>query len=168
MNLTLIGMPGCGKSTIGIVLAKAIGYSFIDTDLIIQNREGKLLQQIINDNGSACFLNAEESALLSVSADNTVISTGGSAVFSQKGMEHLKHNGITIFINVSLPNIEKRLQNIKTRGIAGAESQSIEEIYNKRMPLYEKYADYIIDCDSLDISTNMAKIKACLPDNLYV
>lgn len=151
-NIILIGMPASGKSTIGVVLAKTIGYDFIDTDLIIQRQQGKTLQHIIDKEGLDCFLMHEEKALLSVSqATGTVIATGGSAVFSEKGMAYLKINGECIYISAGLSDLKKRLSNIKTRGIAAASGQSVEDIFKEREKLYLKWADRIIMTPGLSV-----------------
>ncbi len=156
-NIILIGMAGCGKSTVGVLLAKTLGCEFIDTDLILQRQEGRLLQEIINEDGLEYFLGAEERALCSVMTDRTVIATGGSAVYSQSGMAHLKENGICIWLRLPFPEIMRRINNIATRGIAIAPGKRLEDIYAEREPLYEKYADIIVDCTG-DIEANVAAI----------
>lgn len=144
-NIVLIGMPGCGKSTVGIVLAKMCGKKFLDTDLVIQERENCLLQEIIDKKGLDSFFEAEEQALLSVNVQNSVIATGGSAVFSQKGMEHLKKNALCVYIDLPVDILEKRLSNLSTRGVAGADTMTVAQIYGQRAPLYKKYADIVCD-----------------------
>ncbi len=145
MNLVLIGMPACGKSTVGVITAKLLGFSFVDADLVIQQREGRLLQQIIDDDGTPALLEAEQNALLSIDTDKAVIATGGSAVYSSSGMEHLKKNATVIYIKVSYEDIESRLSNLDTRGVAGAEDKTLADIYAERVPLYERYADIILE-----------------------
>ncbi len=145
LNIVLIGMPGCGKSTIGVILAKTIGVGFVDTDLIIQQRENRLLQDIIDKDGIDAFLDCEESAVKTVECDNTVIATGGSVVYREDAIKHLKNNGRIFYLNVPLDEIKKRLNNISTRGIAANKNDSIDDIFIEREPLYEKYADVIID-----------------------
>ncbi len=146
-NIILIGMPAVGKSTIGVLLAKTLGFSFIDTDLIIQQNTGRLLQDIINADGPDAFCAEEELAICSVACtENTVIATGGSAVYSAKAMEHLKKNGIVYYLSLPTEELSKRLSNIKTRGIAMRPDETIEEVFKRRMPLYEEYADVTIDC----------------------
>lgn len=141
MNLVLIGMPACGKSTVGVIAAKLLGYSFIDADLVLQQREGRLLQQIIDEDGTPALLRAEENALLSIDADSAVIATGGSAVYSAAGIEHLRENSVVAYIQVPFEDIMTRLNNLDTRGVAGAKDRSLADIYAERVPLYEKYAD---------------------------
>lgn len=146
-NIILIGMPGCGKSTVGVLLAKALGTGFIDTDLIIQVQQRNTLQRLIDLNGLDGFKRFEENALLSVSEEaDMVIATGGSAVFCEKGMRHLKRNGICVYLDLPVYDLQVRLANIKTRGIACRRGESLEEIMAERTPLYNRYADFKVDC----------------------
>ncbi len=144
-NLILIGMPSSGKSTVGVIIAKHLGMSFVDTDVILQTQQNRKLQEIINTDGIDKFLEIEESIILSLNCENTVIATGGSAVYSEKAMEQLKDNGMVIYLNINMKTVNKRLKNIKTRGVVLSPGQTLEEMYKKRKPLYEKYADIIID-----------------------
>lgn len=147
-NIVLIGMPSSGKSTVGVVLAKALGMKFIDTDLIIQEREGELLQNIINSKGLDYFKRAEEEAILSLHlSEKTIISTGGSAIYSEKAMAHLKQSGKVFYLKLSYNSIVQRINNLDTRGVAIEKGQSLNELYDERTPLYEKFADVIIDCE---------------------
>ncbi len=157
-NIVLIGMPGCGKSTVGVILAKTLGVGFVDTDLIIQQREKRLLQEIIDNDGIERFLDCEEDAIKSLDCENSIVATGGSVVFREESMTHLKKNGKIIFLNVSLDEIKKRLDNISTRGVAADKTQTIDDIYNQRFPLYEKYADYILDLDNSNVEETVEKI----------
>lgn len=157
-NIVLIGMPGCGKSTVGVILAKTLGMDFVDTDLIIQQREKRLLQDIIDCDGLEKFLNVESEAILSREYSNSVISTGGSAVFRENAMEHLKKNSLILFIDVSPEILKNRLNNIKTRGIAADKNEDIDTIYNKRLPLYRKYADYTLNSSGESVETSVEKI----------
>lgn len=157
-NIVLIGMPGCGKSTIGVILAKTIGVGFIDTDLIIQQRENRLLQDIINSDGIEFFLDCEAQAVKTVECNNTVIATGGSVVYREDAINHLKKNGKIFYLDVPLFEIKKRLNNISTRGIAADKNDSIEDIYAERESLYKKYADEIIDLADCDIEEAIEKI----------
>ncbi|MBQ8791233.1 MAG: shikimate kinase [Ruminiclostridium sp.] len=147
-NIILIGMPGAGKSTIGVLLAKSMGYNFLDTDLIIQSQQKKKLQQIIDEEGIDAFLKCEERALLSIDFDCTVVATGGSAIFSEKGMEHLKKEGVCVYLKVDEQELIRRLSNIKTRGIACRKGETVAEIIEERRAYYEKYADVTINCES--------------------
>lgn len=140
-------MPGSGKSTVGVLLAKALGTGFIDTDLIIQVQQRNTLQRLIDLNGLTKFNSFEEAALLSVNEEaDMVIATGGSAVFCDKGMRHLKRNGICVYLDLPICDLQLRLSNIKTRGIACRRGEGLEEIMAERTPLYKKYADVQIDC----------------------
>lgn len=158
-NIILIGMPGSGKSTVGVLLAKALGTGFIDTDLIIQVQQRNTLQRLIDLNGLDGFMRFEESALLSVSEEaDMVIATGGSAVFCEKGMRHLKRNGVCFFLDLPIYDLQLRLSNIKTRGVACRRGESLEEIFAERIPLYSKYADFKIDCTDKSCEQVVEKI----------
>lgn len=157
-NIILIGMPGCGKSTVGVILAKTLGIGFIDTDLIIQQREKRLLQEIIDSDGIDTFLDCEMKAVLSLECDNCVVATGGSVIFRKETMEHLKNNGKIIYLNVSLSEIKSRLDNISTRGVAASKNQTIDDIFNERAPLYEKYADFVLDLENSNVEQTVEKI----------
>jgi len=145
-NIVIIGMPGAGKSTMGVILAKALGRPFIDTDLVIQEKTGMLLQEILDRQGTDAFTRIEQKAVLSLRAKNAVVATGGSVVFSRRAMEHLKKSGVIIYLEISFEEMEKRLQNITTRGIVLHEGESLREMYNWRAPLYQKYADITVAC----------------------
>lgn len=158
MNFVLIGMPACGKSTIGVVLAKTAGMNFIDTDLLIQQREKMILQDILDARGSEAFLEIEEAVLCGISDENVVISTGGSAVYSEAAMIHLKETGKIIYLSLPLEEIKARLNNIKTRGIAMEAGQTLEDLYEKRIPLYKKYADITIAAEGLSVEECIEEI----------
>ena len=140
-NIILTGMPASGKSTLGVVLAKTAGMFFLDTDLMIQGATGRLLQEIIDVDGMEEFLRIEEEVLTRVKAENAVIATGGSAIYSERGMKHLQSIGRIVYLELPLEEIQRRLNNIKTRGIAMKPGENLEDLYRKRIPLYEKYAD---------------------------
>ncbi len=145
MNVILIGMPGAGKSTVGVILAKRLGYDFIDTDLLIQSRAGKSLQDIINDDGLDLFRQIEEEVLLKIDVQRTVISTGGSAIYSQSAMAHLKQSGTTVFINTPLQTLQTRIADMSSRGMVIKPGDSFSELFIERNPLYRKHADHVID-----------------------
>lgn len=134
-------MPGVGKSTIGVILAKILGYKFVDADILIQEREGRLLKDIIASEGIDGFIKIEEEVNASIEADNTIIATGGSVVYGEKAMEHLKDIGKVVYLKVPFKTLEKRLADIKGRGVVLREGQELWDIYKERSPLYEKYAD---------------------------
>lgn len=158
-NIVLIGMPASGKSTVGVILAKVLGKKFIDTDLVIQQRENALLADIIKEKGVEGFMKSEEEAILSVDENNTVIATGGSAVYGEKAMEHLKENGTVIYLKVEKAELFKRLKNIKERGVVLKQGETLEEMYDNRSVLYEKYADIIIEERKCTIEETIEKIQ---------
>lgn len=161
MNITLIGMPGCGKSTCGILAAKLLCMSFLDTDLLIQQNEGCKLQDIINNKGADYFALAEENAITSLYTRNCVIATGGSAVYSDKAMRHLKEDGIVVYLKISFSGMKSRIKNLSTRGILLGENETLQDMYNKRAALYEKYADVTVECNGKDsIEKTVTKICA--------
>lgn len=144
-NIVLIGMPGSGKSTLGVLLAKALGYSFTDTDLIISRIAGKPLQKILDEDGLDSFLQLEEQVGAELECGHTVIATGGSMVLSEEAMKNLKAQGKAVYINVPLDEIKRRVTNIKTRGIAFRKGETLDDVFRVRVPLYEKYADITVD-----------------------
>ena len=148
-NIILIGMPGAGKSTIGVLLAKSMLMDFVDTDLLIQKKHFSSLCDIISSKGIEEFLKIENDVISSWSFLNCVIATGGSAVYGDEAMKKLKKDGIVVYLKLMPDEIEKRINNIHTRGIAMKEGTSIAELYCERAPLYEKYADFVIDCAGL-------------------
>jgi shikimate kinase len=150
-NIILTGMPGAGKSTVGVILAKTLGMNFIDTDIVLQENAGRILQEIINTEGIDAFLKTEERSIVSLECENTIIATGGSVVFSDKSMNYLKKKGIIIYLYISYGELVRRIKNITTRGIVLAADQSLLDLYNQRLPLYEKYADRTIDCSDMDV-----------------
>ncbi|MGN0649206.1 MAG: shikimate kinase [Oscillospiraceae bacterium] len=158
-NIVLIGMPACGKSTIGVLLAKSLGFKFVDTDLIIQQDTGRLLQEIIDNEGLDAFCIAEERAICSVNeSENTVIATGGSAVYSRTAMLHLKEIGLVYYLSLPVPEVEKRLYNIKSRGIAMRKGDTIGDVFERRRRLYEEYADITIDCLGKTLEETVSEI----------
>lgn len=150
-NVVLIGMPGAGKSTVGVVLAKELGYRFVDSDLVMQEKEGKLLHQIISEVGLDGFLEKESEINELFECRKHVIATGGSAIFSDKAMVHLSEIGEIIYIKLPLKELENRIGDLTQRGVAFKAGEGLSDIYASRKPLYEKYADYTVDCENLSI-----------------
>ena len=148
-NIILIGMPGSGKSTVGVLLARAMSHDFVDTDLLIQSAEGRSLQDIVNAQGYLALRAIEERVLLQLNVRNHVIATGGSAVYSDCAMSHLKRDGIAVFLDVPLAELKRRLGDFSRRGVAKRPLQSFAELYEERRALYLKYADLHISCDAL-------------------
>ena len=150
-NIVLIGMPGAGKSTVGVVLAKRLGYHFMDSDLLIQEREGRLLHEIIEQEGDEGFLAIENDVNRSLQLERTVIATGGSAVDGKEAMEHLGKIGTIVYLKISYEELQRRLGNLKDRGVVLREGQDLRGLYDERTPLYERYADMVIDQDGRTI-----------------
>lgn len=148
-NIILTGMPGAGKSTVGVIVAKELMKSFIDTDLLIQSGEGKRLDEIISSSGMKHFLALEEQYLMKLSAVSSVISTGGSAIYSSLSMKKLATSGIVIHLDLDLSEIIKRFSCMDERGVARTPGQTMESLYKERLPLYKTYADISIDCNGL-------------------
>ncbi|MBR5307430.1 MAG: shikimate kinase [Clostridia bacterium] len=162
-------MPGCGKSTLGVLLAKTLGYEFIDTDLIIQKNTGRLLHKIVEEDGKESFLDIERDAILTLTqSENTIIATGGSAVLREEAMEHLKKNGIVVYLSLPYLAVSKRIRNIKTRGIAFGEDETLRDIYNQRLPYYERYADITMRCDLASVEKNVTRIVDILRKKGYI
>lgn len=157
-NIVLIGMPGAGKSTIGVLLAKTQLFSFVDTDLLIQGKYSRSLSDIIKEKGTEEFLRIENDVIAENDFENAVVATGGSAVFGEKAMEKLKKDALTVYLKVDVSELEKRISNIHTRGIAMKEGATLSEIYGERKALYEKYADFTIDCTHLTAEECVDKI----------
>ena len=144
-NIVLIGMPGVGKSTAGVVLAKVLGYQFLDADLVIQEQEGRLLCEIIEEVGTDGFIEVENRVNASLTAEHSVIATGGSVVYGAEAMEHLKAIGTVIYLKLPYEVVRKRLSDIKGRGVVLKDGQTLKDLYEERVLLYEKYADIIVD-----------------------
>ena len=161
-NIVLIGMPGAGKSTVGVLLAKTLGYAFLDTDLVIQEREGRLLQDLVDELGVEAFLDREAAAIVSVDCDRTVIATGGSVVCRDGAMEHLRTLGRIVYLQLPLEELERRLHNISTRGIAMAPGETLAHIYDYRSPLYQKYADLTVAVDRQTLEETVEQVLRAL------
>lgn len=161
-NIILIGMPGAGKSTVGVILAKALGYDFLDTDLLLSRKIGQTLQDFLNTYGIKRFLKAEEDAALSTNCHGTIIATGGSMVLSKTAMIHLKKDAVTVFLDVPLFELRRRLRNMKTRGIVIGKDQTIDDIYQERLPLYQKYADFTVSSNTGKMRNTEITVEAVL------
>ena len=157
-NIVLIGMPGVGKSTAGVIAAKQLGMRFEDADILIQHREKKLLSQIIDEKGIDGFLSIENDVLKGIKDKGVLIATGGSAVYSCEAMEYLKKNCLMIYLHLDLKDLSMRLSDLKHRGVVLRDGQTLNDIYDERVPLYRKYADVEIDETGLDIEETVALI----------
>lgn len=165
-NIVLIGMPGAGKSTNGLLLAKALGKDFVDTDVLIQVREGKALQQILDQCDYLQLRKIEESVLTEINVSNTVIATGGSAVYSDAGMKMLKQNGVVVYLETPLTTLKQRINDHDTRGIAKHPDQCFEDLFAERCKLYNQYADITIPCDQQSPEEVVSRILDALPQDL--
>lgn len=157
-NVVLIGMPGAGKSTVGVILAKVLGYRFIDSDLLIQEREKCLLKDIIERDGLEGLIAIEEQVNAGIVAENTIIATGGSVIYGKRAMEHLREIGVVVYIRLSLKTLKNRLGNLRQRGVILKKGQTLQELYEERCPLYEKYAHLVVDGEGLGIEELMEEI----------
>lgn len=157
-NIILIGMPGSGKSTCGVLVAKALLKNFFDTDLLFQGLEEKKLQDIIDDEGIGYFLEAEERTILSLDINATVVATGGSVVYSNKAMEHLKKSGKVVYLKLNYDTMISRIKNITTRGVVLKNGDTLEDMYKERAPLYERWADITVSCDNNTIEETVEEI----------
>lgn len=159
-NIVLIGMPGVGKSTVGVILAKVLGYQFIDADLVIQKRENRLLHEIISEEGLDGFLKAEEDAnvYIAQNEEKSIVATGGSVVYCEKAMQELKKTGRIVYLELEYEQLKKRLGNLKGRGVVLKDGQDLKGLYDERIPLYEKYADLTVNEKNLDVEQTLQKI----------
>ena len=162
-NIVLIGMPGCGKSTVGVLLAKTLGYGFLDTDLLLQQAAGKKLYEIIRDDGMEAFLRLENETVAALpEMDKMVIATGGSVVLGEEAMARLAALGSIVYLQLPLGEIKRRISDIKTRGIAMGPGEGLEDVYARRTPLYARYADITIPADGLSLEEVVEEISRSL------
>ncbi|RHU81005.1 shikimate kinase [Clostridiaceae bacterium OM08-6BH] len=161
-NVTLIGMPGAGKSTVGVVLAKILGYHFLDSDLEIQEQTGKLLHELITEHGDEGFLEIENRVNAGLTVDKTVIATGGSAVFGEDAMKHLQEISTVVYLRLPYKSLKRRLGDLKKRGVVLKPGQTLKDLVDYRTPYYEKYADLIVDEEHLDIRGVVERIVSAL------
>ena len=154
-NITLIGMPGVGKSTLGVVLAKILGYEFLDSDLLIQKQEKKRLSQIIAERGTEGFKKIENQVNASIEAEDSVIATGGSVVYCAEAMEHLRSISTIVYLELPLETLSKRLSNLRGRGVVFEAGQTLKDLYEERTPLYERYADLVIHEEGNDMEETL-------------
>lgn len=158
-NIILMGMPGAGKSTLGVVLSKKIGYGFIDSDSVIVAREGKRLCELIEELGNEGFLDVEAKVNSAICASRCVISTGGSAVYRADAINKMKENGIVVYLKLSYEEICRRLGDLKTRGVVLKQGFTFRDLFDERVPLYEALADYTVELDGNSIEENAEKIR---------
>ena len=159
-NLILIGMPGSGKSTVGVVLAKALGLRFLDVDLLIQEREGALLQELIDQRGVERFLDLERDAICSLDCRGTVAAPGGSCVCREESIAHMRSLGTVVYLQLSLEDVAGRIRNLSSRGIALSPGQTLADLYAERVPLYERYAHQVVDCQGIRIRDVVHRIAS--------
>lgn len=161
-NIVLIGMPGSGKSTVGVLLAKRLSLGFIDTDLLIQSREGRPLQQIVDNTGYLALRRIEEEVLLALQCRDHVIATGGSAAYSMAAMQHLKASSTVVFLHADIQTLEHRVHDFATRGLAKRPDQSLDNLFQERLSLYRQYADITIDSSNLSHEEVCCRIMSAL------
>ncbi|MFG6333059.1 MAG: shikimate kinase [Lachnospiraceae bacterium] len=164
-NITLIGMPGAGKSTVGVVLAKVLGYRFVDSDLLIQEQTGKLLHELITELGDEGFLELENRVNAGLAADRSVIATGGSAVYGEEAMEHLREISTVVYLRLSCGSLKERLGDLHERGVVLKPGQTLEDLMAARTPLYERYAHVTIDGEHMDIREIVKAVTSALQNN---
>ncbi len=164
-NIILIGMPGSGKSTVGVLLAKVLGYGFLDTDLLLQQREGMLLQDLLDSRGMEGFLDAEEAAVRTVDCDHCVIAPGGSVVCRPGAMARLQALGRVVYLKLSPGELAGRLQNLATRGVVMAPGQTVRDLYGRRAPLYERYAGLTVETGGLTLEETLAALRRALAED---
>lgn len=165
-NITLIGMPGVGKSTIGKLLAEKLGYQFIDSDHLIEEKEGRSLSRIIDEEGEDCFLEIENRVNSEIEESNTVIATGGSAVYGKEAMEHFKEIGIVVYLYCSFDVLDSRLSDLHARGVVLRPGQTLYDLFAERTILYDKYADIVVNADGVEIEESLDLLMRQLIEDL--
>jgi shikimate kinase len=163
-NITLIGMPASGKSTVGVLLAKRLGYSFVDVDIVIQEKEGKLLKEIIAECGDDGFLEVENKVNKELKVNHSVIAPGGSVIYGKEAMEHLKKISIVVYLKLSLNDVTERLGNLVDRGVVLKDGMTLKELYEERVPYYESYADITIDETGLDAGKIVDELRSIMEE----
>lgn len=166
-NVTLIGMPSAGKSTIGVLLAKRLGYSFVDADLLIQDREKMRLCDIIEKKGLQGFLDIENAVNAGIDAEKSVIAPGGSVIYGREAMEHLKSLGVVVYLRISYEELEKRVGDVKDRGVALKDGMTLRDLYNERIAYFERYADITIDEEGRDMGEVVDELRDMLEQRGY-
>lgn len=161
-NVVLIGMPGAGKSTVGVVLAKKLGYRFIDSDLVIQEQYGKLLHELIEEKGVEGFWKIENDVNVAIAAHKSVIATGGSAVYGAEAMKHLREISTVVYLKLPFEEVEERLGDLNARGVTLQPGQTLRDLYAERTPLYEQYAHIVVDCDGKLLRHIAAEVMQCV------
>lgn len=161
-NVILIGMPAVGKSTVGVVVAKRIGYEFVDTDLLIQKQEKRLLKEIIEEEGNEGFLAIENQVNRDLQVENAVISPGGSVIYCEEAMRHFKEIGTIVYLQATYEEIYKRITNAKNRGVVLREGQTLKDLYEERVSLFERYADYTVSEEGLDLEETIERVLELL------
>ncbi len=161
-NLVMVGMPGAGKSTVGVLLAKDMSMNFLDVDVFIQGHEGRRLQDIIDNDGIDIFKELEEKYLKDINVNNFIVSTGGSAIYCKEGIDHLKETGVIIYLSINLDTLKERLGDFSTRGVVIKPGQTFLDLYEERCALYQKAADMVIDCNGKTQDEIVSEIRANL------
>ncbi|WP_313181295.1 shikimate kinase [Lacrimispora sp.] len=163
-NITLIGMPASGKSTVGVLLAKRLGYSFVDVDIVIQEQEGRLLKEIIETEGQDGFLAVENRINAGLNVRHSVIAPGGSVIYGKEAMEHLKEISTVVYLKLSYESVEERLGNLVDRGVVLKDGMTLRDLYEERVPYYEKYADITIDENGLDAGKTVDRLRSIMEE----
>jgi shikimate kinase len=167
-NITLIGMPASGKSTVGVLLAKRLGYSFVDVDIVIQEKEKRLLKEIIAQEGQDGFLNVENRINAQLDVDHSVIAPGGSVIYGKEAMEHLKQISTVVYLKLSYEDVKARLGNLVDRGVVLKDGMTLLDLYNERVPYYEKYADITIDETGKTAGQTVDELRALIEARVKV